>query len=140
MLKANTRPSTFDSLEAALDRHRRRRHGAEALTLCQAYCVRSDGAACEPRRLGSGADAVAGFHQREHQRSGLAAGLAAAPLRDLSDGRGPDLGKANIGRAIGVSRQAVHKSVAAIEAERDRDADFDELMGGMMLQVKGQRI
>jgi DNA-binding XRE family transcriptional regulator len=48
--------------------------------------------------------------------------------------------KADIGRLIGVSRQAVHKSVAAIEAERDRSEIFHELMGSMMLQVKGQRL
>jgi hypothetical protein len=53
---------------------------------------------------------------------------------------GLDFGKANIARAIGVSRQAVHKTVAAIEAERDRDREFDGLMASMMLQVKGKRI
>lgn len=49
------------------------------------------------------------------------------------------LGKADIGRAVGVSRQAIHKSVAAIEAERERDAAFDALMSGMMLIVAGER-
>lgn len=48
--------------------------------------------------------------------------------------------KADIGRLIGVSRQAIHKSVAAIEAERDRSEEFHELMATMMLRIRGQRL
>lgn len=44
--------------------------------------------------------------------------------------------KAHIGHAIGCSRQAVHKAVAVIEQERERDPAFDTLMQTMMDTVK----
>ncbi len=48
------------------------------------------------------------------------------------------ISKAAIGKAIGHSRQAVHKTVAAIEMERDRDNAFDKAMQAMMDTVKGE--
>lgn len=44
--------------------------------------------------------------------------------------------KAQIGHAVGCSRQAVQKAVAAIEQERERDPQFDALMQTMMDTVK----
>ncbi len=46
------------------------------------------------------------------------------------------VGKADMAHAIGISRQAVHKGVAAVEAERDRDPQFDALMQGMVDRMK----
>jgi hypothetical protein len=51
---------------------------------------------------------------------------------------GLDIGKAEIGAATGASRQAVHKTVMALEAERERDGEFDALMRALMLQLTGE--
>ncbi|KPG01805.1 hypothetical protein IP86_03075 [Rhodopseudomonas sp. AAP120] len=47
------------------------------------------------------------------------------------------IGKAALGHALGISRQAVHKTVSEIEAERDTSPEFDALMQSMMDLVKG---
>lgn len=53
---------------------------------------------------------------------------------------GMGFGKAAVARIVGVSRQAVHKMGFAIEAKRQRDASLDEMLGDMMLRVKGKRL
>lgn len=51
---------------------------------------------------------------------------------------GLKVGAAAVAGAIGQKRQAVHKAIAAIEAERDRDGEFDALMRVLMLQLTGE--
>jgi hypothetical protein len=47
--------------------------------------------------------------------------------------------RAPIAHAIGITRQAVHKGVAAIEAERMRDGAFDAMMQAAIVDLKGDQ-
>lgn len=50
---------------------------------------------------------------------------------------GVRISKADVANAIGVSRQAVHKSVAKVELARDENQDFDRLMAETMARIAG---
>lgn len=52
---------------------------------------------------------------------------------------GVGIAKADAGHALGITRQAVHKAVAVIELERDRDNNFDRIMREMMVMVAVQQ-
>lgn len=78
----------------------------------------------------------------ETQKPSDAAWLQAATFRRAAvylmvEGLG--VGKADMGHVLGISRQAVHQSVAAIESERDRDDEFDRKMRSMMIMVAGHK-
>lgn len=137
---SNIRQSTVEKLAAALDALSAGEAPAEKLSLCQAY-LRS---MTVQLAIKTGWDPELMLSQNfAAENSNDPVWLQASRLRRCAVYllvEGLNLGKANIGRAIGVSRQAIHKSVAAIEAERDRDAIFDGLMSTMMLQVKGERL
>jgi hypothetical protein len=49
---------------------------------------------------------------------------------------GVEIGKAKIGAALGLTRQAIHKCVVNIEGEREADPEFDRLMQSMIEIVK----
>lgn len=137
---SNIRPSTVDKLSTALDALSAGEAAAEKLSLCQAY-LRSITVQLATKTGWDPELMLSQIFTAENTNDPV--WLQASRLRRCAVYllvEGLNLGKANIGRAIGVSRQAVHKSVATIEAERDRDAGFDSLMSGMMLQVKGQRL
>ncbi|UPJ43916.1 hypothetical protein IVB40_07555 [Bradyrhizobium sp. 40] len=132
--------ATIDKLNDALDALASGEAPAQKLSLCQAY-LRSVTVQLAIQR---GWDPELMLSQDfTSENTNDPVWLQASRLRRCAVYllvEGLQFGKANIGRAIGVSRQAVHKSVAAIEAERDKDAGFDVLMSSMMLQVKGKRL
>jgi hypothetical protein len=136
----NCQPRTLDKLEAALDRFEAGGQPPEQLTLCL-YCLRNlivDLA----KRVGWDPELM--LEQNfDAENSNDPVWLQASRLRRCAIYllvEGLQLGKAKIGRAVGVSRQAIHKTVAAIEAERQNDERFNELMSSMMLLVKGIRL
>jgi transcriptional regulator with XRE-family HTH domain len=135
----NTRASTLDAIEAALDRLSAGETSTAKLSLCQAY-LRS---ITVQLAVKTGWDPELMLTQDfSSENTEDPVWLQASRLRRCAVYlvvEGLRLGKADIGRAVGVSRQAIHKSVAAIEAERERDAAFDALMSGMMLMVAGER-
>jgi hypothetical protein len=78
-----------------------------------------------------------------HERPTDKVWLQAARIRRcavylLVEGPRLRVGAATVAAAIGQKRQAVHKAVAAIETERDRDPEFDALMRSLMLQLTGE--
>lgn len=137
---ASTRPSTFDALEAALDRFaggitlpkRLTIYESRLFDLISQIAVRRG---WDPELMLSQNFAA--------ENSNDPVWLQASRLRRCAVYlmvEGMKCSKADIARLIGVSRQAIHKSVAAIEAERERDEAFHAFMGTMMLHVSGQRL
>lgn len=137
---ASTRVSTFDALEEALDRFAGGITPTKRLTIYESrlfglITVLALRVGWDPEQMLS--------QNFDAESPNDPVWLQASRLRRCAiylmvEGMGCT--KADIGRLIGVSRQAIHKSVAAIEAERDRSETFHELMASMMLQVKGQRL
>ncbi|MFT4115439.1 hypothetical protein [Bradyrhizobium sp.] len=136
----NTRGSTYDALERALDRLAAGVIPSAKLSLCQAY-LRTITVQLAVKTGWDPELMLSQDYGAENTNDPI--WLQASRLRRCAIYllvEGLDLGKADIGRAVGVSRQAIHKSVAAIEAERERDGAFDGLMSTMMLQVRGERL
>lgn len=137
---ASTRPSTFDALEQALDRFAAGETTARRRTFSESYL----------RNLATQLAVKTGWDPELMLTQNFASEntndpvwLQASRLRRCAVYLMVEsklCSKADIGRVISVSRQAIHKSVASIEAERERDSAFDELMANMMLQVKGERL
>ncbi|MGX9389780.1 hypothetical protein ACWX0K_10860 [Nitrobacteraceae bacterium UC4446_H13] len=134
--RSRVRPATVARLRTALDRLTAGADTEGQRTLCVALLrvVTAEFA----RRAGW--DAALMLSQSfEEERPQDPVWLQAARLRRCAIYvlvEGLMIRKAHIGHAIGCSRQAVHKAVAVIEQERDRDAQFDALMQTMMDTVK----
>jgi hypothetical protein len=78
-------------------------------------------------------------HERPTDRVWLqAARIRRCAVYLLVEGPSLRVGAATVAAAIGQKRQAVHKAVAAIETERERDPEFDALMRSLMLQLTGE--
>lgn len=137
--RSRPRPVTIRKLARALAMLAAGQEGEDPRTLCQSYLqfITVDLA----RR--SGWDPQLMLAQNfEAENTNDPVWLQASRLRRCAIYllvEGLYLGKAKIAAAIGVTRQAVHKTVAAIESERDRDSALDTLMETMMLQLKVTR-
>jgi hypothetical protein len=137
---ANTRSSTFAALEQALDRFAGGVTPPKRLTIYESRLF--DLITQLAGRVGWDPELMLA-QDFSSENTNDPVWLQASRLRRCAVYlmvEGMKCSKADVGRLIGVSRQAVHKSVAAIEAERDRDPGFHVLMSNMMLQVKGQRL
>lgn len=137
---SSTRPSTFDALEQALDRFAAGETPARRLTVFESY-LRT---LIRQLAVQAGWDPELMLSQDfSSENTNDPVWLQASRLRRCAVYlmvEGKLCSKADIARVIGVSRQAAHKTVAAIEAERGRDERFDSMMGSLMLQVAGQRL
>lgn len=138
--KGGVRNSTLAKLSGALDRHGQRIEPEERRTLCQSYLRKIT------RELArqSGWDPDLMLNQDfSSENTNDPVWLQASRLRrcaiylvveGLFEGK-----RAPVARAVGISRQAVHKGVAAIEAERMRDDAFDKKMQSAIDEMKADQ-
>jgi transcriptional regulator with XRE-family HTH domain len=132
-----TQASTLDKLSDALGRLAAGREEGEPITLCLAM-IRLIVRQLAERTGWDAALMLSQDFSEERTQDPVwkqAARLRRCALYLLAEGLG--LKKAALAAAIGVSRQAVQKTVAEIEAERERSPDFDALMQTMMDTLKG---
>ncbi|MCK1407640.1 hypothetical protein [Bradyrhizobium sp. 76] len=138
--KGGVRKTTLRKLSDALDRHGERVEPEERRTLCQSY-VRK---VTRDLARQSGWDPELMLNQDfSSENTNDPVWLQASRLRrcaiylvveGLFSGK-----RAPVARAIGISRQAVHKGVAAIEAERMRNSEFDKKMELALLELRADR-
>ena len=136
---AETRPATMAKLTGALNRLATGEKADAPRSIIEIMVRMLIGHMAREESLDPAAVLSTDF---ETQRPSDAAWLKAVTMRRAAvylmvEGLG--VGKADMGHVLGISRQAVHQSVAAIEAERDRDDDFDRHMRSMMIMVAGQK-
>lgn len=134
---ANSRRRTLARLNEAMNQLAAGRAAQKSETLCM-IALRL---VTEKMAIGSGWDPQLMLSQNfEAENSNDPVWLQASRLRRcaiyllVEEMRA--VGKAEIAHAIGITRQAVHKGVAAIEAERERDPAFHTLMQGVVATLK----
>lgn len=130
-----TRPTTMSKLRRALDRLSSGEKADAPRSLCESYIRYLTARVAE--KVGADPQAVlATKFDAENTNDPVwlqASRLRRAAIYLVVEGVG--ISKASVGHAIGVSRQAVFKSVAMIEMERDRSVEFDHMMRAMMINV-----
>jgi len=134
--RSRTRRSTCEKLNAALNRLAAGAAADDRRTLCQ-MMLRLVTAQFSRAAGWDPAQVLAQDFSKEAATPvwRQAARMRRCAIYLLVEGGG--IGKATIGHAIGITRQAVQKAVAEIEAARDGDHAFDALMQTMMVQLKG---
>lgn len=138
--RANTRASTFDALEKALDRFAVGYTPAGRRTIGE-KCLR-DLIIEISERLGLDPEAVLA-QDFSSENTNDAVYMQNCHVRRCATYlmvEGMSFGKAAVARLVGVSRQAVHKTGSAIEKKRERDASLDKMLGDMMLKITGKRL
>ncbi len=138
--KSNTRASTFDALEKALDRFAVGYTSADRRTIGES-CLRDLMIGIAVRMGLNPEDVLAQDFSSEKTNDDVY-------MRNCRVRRcavylmieGMRFPKAAVARVAGFSRQAAHKTVTAIEKRRLSDPDLDRMLGDMMLKVRGERI